>query len=1111
MMVNMEFEINEYITLKLEGKKTRIYVGGAEFHYCKHLFLQIPSEHVEVTPEVTSIDDIEDLFNISIQDGHISAGEVSKSITLDFSPEEEFWGHCSVLQAWYENNYDSHLLNRKFVFALLKRLVDLGDDLAKEKYKEEIRSRVEEENIKVLAYLAKEDYLDQFTKKEIKTFSKSLASIKAKFVLWGIQKKAPFQFFDRFDDMMENVKLAKFAVENNAPREFYWEINKFKENPELVKWGVLNEAPIQFYRSFDKVKENPELAKWGVLNGAPYDFFWAFDKLLKDVELTKLAVKNNALEQFYDKFDKLLDCRDLTKIAVENNAPIVFYEEFNKLKRYPELIKWTLIHSAPKSFYRFFDLIEENYEVNKEIMQDKYGFIEKLKEDLEFLKINEDNFFSESLKQKDGSHFSRLSDRSFNKLKKKISLAKWAMDNNVPDVFFSSFPKLQQYIELAKLGSQFNFYWEYHDRSVDFIKNAKIAISGVQANAPWTFYKNFISIIQEPEFTKWGVQHNAPWAFYHDFDKLLEDPELAKLGVQLNAPSDFYLNFDQLLEDSDLVRWALQYNAPWAFYNNFSNLKHHAEVMRSAIEKKALGSFYISFEYLEEYPDQEKLDYIKEISPRSFIKLFWTIIESTREAIDKSEYILSYELEQQIPMVVEKVSQLSPDEISLFQIILERTAVRLAQTQSYDMDYKMSDYEHCLLLVLAGKKMIKAFLRNSDELWEWMNFLIQDNYENDKLSNLANNLLTAKFGARWREQARSIFSKDFLDITDEALKILNLNLNEYTHRYLHWEELFQWSPIEKLMKDSGAERVSEGAVETLIFYLEKLTVTIIRNTLKISKNIDEESIDLAIKQYQEDGETLLETTKEECESEIEKGNQLFLEGKVSEAIKEYNKVLDPSSSQGALGEICLRSNRLDEAIEYFKAAISLNQKNEVAWNNIAIAYDRKGATQKSLKAYEKALEINPDYSPALTNLAGHYGNIGEYKKARVLLEKSVKQDPDNTTTWQLLGNSQIGMGDGSSAIKSYQKAVKLDPSNIIAWENMGVVHLKMEEFEKGVEAFKAALRIDPKYLRALIGLHKCYKELGDLMNTMQTHAFIMELQGKSSGIGSIKLRFKDED
>lgn len=83
------------------------------------------------------------------------------------TPEEVFIGHCSNLQAWAENDYNSRLLHRTMAFPLLKRLVEAGDSVAKAVFKEEIISRFESGNPTVVRYLISEGYIRKYVKEEL--------------------------------------------------------------------------------------------------------------------------------------------------------------------------------------------------------------------------------------------------------------------------------------------------------------------------------------------------------------------------------------------------------------------------------------------------------------------------------------------------------------------------------------------------------------------------------------------------------------------------------------------------------------------------------------------------------------------------------------------------------------------------------------------------------------------------------------------------------------------------------------------------------------------------------------------------------------------------------
>ncbi|MBN1802173.1 MAG: hypothetical protein JW891_11740 [Candidatus Lokiarchaeota archaeon] len=151
------FRINKYIELKLEDGKTHIYVKGEKFRQCKSLALQISLERGSGKNEIQSIDELE-LMNME------------KKSDLQITSEEEFWGHCSNLQAWVGNNYDTRLLHRNMAFPLLKRLSQEGDQKAKKVFKEEIVKRLKNGVPTVVKYLIEENYMDFLNEEELRTF-----------------------------------------------------------------------------------------------------------------------------------------------------------------------------------------------------------------------------------------------------------------------------------------------------------------------------------------------------------------------------------------------------------------------------------------------------------------------------------------------------------------------------------------------------------------------------------------------------------------------------------------------------------------------------------------------------------------------------------------------------------------------------------------------------------------------------------------------------------------------------------------------------------------------------------------------------------------------------
>ncbi len=180
-----KFVVNKYITLILEEGKTQIYLNDNLFMQCKFLLIDIPIENINSFNEFASIDDV------------IEAKIPNRTIIIP--AETEFWGHCSNLQVWYENDYNSNLLHRNLAFPLLRKLYESGDVKAKKIFKEEIAKKLESGNEVVINYLIEEGYTQYLTNDELLY---SLLDIKESSAINELEQQ-----------LRENIGLARYEGE----------------------------------------------------------------------------------------------------------------------------------------------------------------------------------------------------------------------------------------------------------------------------------------------------------------------------------------------------------------------------------------------------------------------------------------------------------------------------------------------------------------------------------------------------------------------------------------------------------------------------------------------------------------------------------------------------------------------------------------------------------------------------------------------------------------------------------------------------------------------------------------------------------------------------------
>lgn len=153
------FKVGKYITLKLENGKTCIYIKGELFRQCKKLIINIPTSDVDKISGFETIEEIADM----------TKNELNESISIDISPTLEFWGHCSNLQTWFENDYDTTLLHSSLAFPLLWELYRIGDPIAIKVYRKEISERLKTGSDSTILFLLKSHYLDNFSHEELTT------------------------------------------------------------------------------------------------------------------------------------------------------------------------------------------------------------------------------------------------------------------------------------------------------------------------------------------------------------------------------------------------------------------------------------------------------------------------------------------------------------------------------------------------------------------------------------------------------------------------------------------------------------------------------------------------------------------------------------------------------------------------------------------------------------------------------------------------------------------------------------------------------------------------------------------------------------------------------
>jgi hypothetical protein len=225
----LKFSINNNLELRLENNKTNIYVNNELFIQCKYLLLNVPIEEIE------NLDDINSIDKAVVRLNRFNEFLTQKEILI--SPKVQFWGHCSNLQAWYENNYNSCLIHSNIAFPLLRKLTEVGDLLAKKVFKEEIAKRFETGHIGTIQLFVYNNYLNFLNKTELECLFKQTSPKLIESVLIQLKKLmiSCLTNYRKIKDLIDlilfiDLKYNKtFLIEifENLPQKYEEQFGKF--------------------------------------------------------------------------------------------------------------------------------------------------------------------------------------------------------------------------------------------------------------------------------------------------------------------------------------------------------------------------------------------------------------------------------------------------------------------------------------------------------------------------------------------------------------------------------------------------------------------------------------------------------------------------------------------------------------------------------------------------------------------------------------------------------------------------------------------------------------------------------------------------------------------
>jgi tetratricopeptide (TPR) repeat protein len=246
---------------------------------------------------------------------------------------------------------------------------------------------------------------------------------------------------------------------------------------------------------------------------------------------------------------------------------------------------------------------------------------------------------------------------------------------------------------------------------------------------------------------------------------------------------------------------------------------------------------------------------------------------------------------------------------------------------------------------------------------------------------------------------------------------------------------------------------------------------------------------------QEKAVDLLEQAVHHFEGE-EKVELLFELADVYDDYEEFDKVFDclkvilqaEPTNEEALYKICFWTDftgRNEESIKLHIKIIDDHPYNEIAWFNLAAAYQGIKLYEKAIDAYQYAIVIDEKFDYAYRNIGDAYIRLRKYKDAIEALEKVLELSKPEEVIYEAIGHCYDRMKNFAQARFHYRKASHLNPDDSKLLYKIACTYYNEQQWMSAIKQLESALkihRLQPEY-NLLMG--ECKLQLNEFKDAVQ--------------------------
>jgi tetratricopeptide (TPR) repeat protein len=252
---------------------------------------------------------------------------------------------------------------------------------------------------------------------------------------------------------------------------------------------------------------------------------------------------------------------------------------------------------------------------------------------------------------------------------------------------------------------------------------------------------------------------------------------------------------------------------------------------------------------------------------------------------------------------------------------------------------------------------------------------------------------------------------------------------------------------------------------------------------------------------------VLEAALDDFDGE-EKIDLLFELADVYDDYENFEKVFDclkmileqEPNNEEALYKICFWTDftgRNEEAIRLHQKITDDFPFNELAWFNMAAAYQGLKLYEKAIDAYKYAVAIDDKFDYAWRNMGDAFLRLRKYKDAIEVLEKALELARPEDVIYEAIGHCYDRMGNFAQARFNYKKATHLSQGDSQLHYKIACTYMNEGNWNIAIKNLEVAMRMHRLQPEFNLAMGQCFMEMGNLDDAITYFGNVVRVRPKN--------------